>query len=290
MTIFPSNLRAIAHALGGEVSGSQVLAPGPGHGPRDRSLSVRLSATAPDGFIAFGHAGDDWRACRDYVRERLGLDRTAWKAERSDRSRPAPKRLPSINSDDDAKRTADVAALWRASVNSRGTPVELYLNSRGLELDDDIAGEVLRWHPGIGAMLALFRNIASGRPQAVGRTFLDGEARKIERKFLGPVGGAAIMLDPSDAVLGGLHVGEGVETCLAARQLGLRPCWALGSKGAIGAFPVLSGIEALTILAESDAERETQGCAARWHDARREVFINRPIGGKDLNDAIRGAA
>jgi hypothetical protein len=77
---------------------------------------------------------------------------------------------------------------------------------------------------------------------------------------------------------------------LAARQLGLRPAWALGSKGAIGTFPVLPGVECLTILAEPDAEREIEACAARWHAAGLEVLINEPIGGKDLNDAIRGAA
>ena len=33
----------IAHALGGEVNGpNSILAPGPGHSHRDRSLSVRL--------------------------------------------------------------------------------------------------------------------------------------------------------------------------------------------------------------------------------------------------------
>ena len=64
--------------------------PGPGHGPRDRSLSVRLSATAPHGFIAFSHGGDDWRACRDYAIERLNLDRAAWKTTHGDRPSPAP--------------------------------------------------------------------------------------------------------------------------------------------------------------------------------------------------------
>ena len=57
----PSNLRAVALALGGDVVGSQVLAPGPGHGPRDRSLSVKLSPSSPDGFIAHSFAGDDSR-------------------------------------------------------------------------------------------------------------------------------------------------------------------------------------------------------------------------------------
>ena len=42
-----TDLRAIAHALGGEVGGGQVLAPGPGHSSADRSLAVRLEPTRP---------------------------------------------------------------------------------------------------------------------------------------------------------------------------------------------------------------------------------------------------
>jgi AAA domain len=66
-------LRQIAYALGGEVSSGQVLCPGPGHSPKDRSLCVKLSGTAPDGFVVNSFAGDDPIACRDYVRSRLGL-------------------------------------------------------------------------------------------------------------------------------------------------------------------------------------------------------------------------
>ena len=47
----PFDLRTIARALGGEVTGRQVLAPGQGHSARDRSLAVRLSNDAPDGFL-----------------------------------------------------------------------------------------------------------------------------------------------------------------------------------------------------------------------------------------------
>ena len=66
--------RSIARALGGDVVGrDQVAAPGPGHSRNDRSLSVRLSATAPDGFLVNSHAGDDWRDCRDHVKHALGM-------------------------------------------------------------------------------------------------------------------------------------------------------------------------------------------------------------------------
>jgi hypothetical protein len=55
------DLQAVAKALGGKVTGHQVLAPGPRHSARDRSLAVRFDAGAPDGFLVFSHAGDDWR-------------------------------------------------------------------------------------------------------------------------------------------------------------------------------------------------------------------------------------
>jgi putative DNA primase/helicase len=142
----------------------------------------------------------------------------------------------------------------------------------------------------IGAMIALFRNLETDVPQAVSRTYLSREGRKLERKFLGPVGAAAIKLDADENVLGGLFVGEGIETCLTARQLGLRPAWALDSAGTVGAFPVLAGVACLTLLAEHDdaSARAVEACAARWDAAGREVFITRAIGGKDLNDVLKG--
>jgi hypothetical protein len=36
-----------------------VLAAGPAHSGEDRSLSVKLDNTAPDGFVVYSHAGDD---------------------------------------------------------------------------------------------------------------------------------------------------------------------------------------------------------------------------------------
>src|SRR5215468_1010660 len=68
-----TDLRALARALGGEVSNGQVLAPGPGHSPKDRSLCVKLDSSAPDGFLAHSFAGDDAIICRDHVRTKAGL-------------------------------------------------------------------------------------------------------------------------------------------------------------------------------------------------------------------------
>jgi hypothetical protein len=286
-------LSELARALHGGVVGCQVLAPGPGHSPRDRSLSVRLSAASPLGFICHSHSPrDNFADCQRYVCERLGLDPDGWKAPR--RATAASGRPPASARPNDGpdERTTAAVALWRTSADPRGTIVETYLRTRSLELADDIACEVIRWNPRLGAMIALFRNISTNAPQAVSRTLLDRKGKKLGRKFLGPVGGAAIKLDADDTVLGGLHVGEGVETCLAARKLGLRPTWALGSAGAIAALPVLSLIEALTLLAEQDdaSARAVEACASRWHIAKREVFINRANSGKDLNDALQRAS
>jgi hypothetical protein len=57
-------------------------------------LCVRLSAYAPEGFIAFGHAGDDWRECRDYVRERMGLPRRTGPRQPSEARGAAPEAAP----------------------------------------------------------------------------------------------------------------------------------------------------------------------------------------------------
>jgi hypothetical protein len=73
--------------------------------------------------------------------------------------------------------------------------------------------------------------------------------------------------------------------------LGFLPVWALGSAGSIGAFPVLSGIGALTILAEPDQAnaRAVEQCGNRWSDAGREVLVVRSAVG-DLNDVVKANA
>lgn len=70
---FNFTLREIALALGGTVSGNQVLAPGPSHSAGDQSLSVRLDSSAPGGFLVHSFAGDDPLKCKDYVRDKLGV-------------------------------------------------------------------------------------------------------------------------------------------------------------------------------------------------------------------------
>ena len=227
------NLQDIARALGGEVTGGQVLAPGPNHSAADRSLAIRPSHQSPFGFIAHSHAGDDWRVCRDFVAAKLGLN-----AEISAISKNAPRGIPITSqrrkTDGQISPSAGSAlTLWHEGSDPGRTIVETYLASRALDLPEGIGDDVLRFHPQcpwrdesdspmrVPAMLALFRSIEGNAPAAIHRTALTPDGEKIGRKMLGPVKGAAIKLDPDEAVTISLAIGEGTETCLAARQLGI---------------------------------------------------------------------
>jgi phage/plasmid primase-like uncharacterized protein len=203
---------------------------------------------------------------------------------------------------DEADNTALALKIWADASPIQGTPAEKYLRlHRGLE--PPAGDDVLRFHRSCpwgnskqACMIALYRDIVTNEPKAISRTAINADGIKIKRLSLGPVGGCAIKLDPDENVEYGLHIGEGIETVLAGRQLGFRPAWALGSAGAIKAFPVLAGIESLTILADNDtADRNGRqagqeaalACARRWHGAGREVHRITPNrAGTDMADII----
>jgi len=181
-----------------------------------------------------------------------------------------------------------------------------YLTARALDLPDDLAGAALRFHPRcpwrnedtgkterIPALLAAFESIDTDDITAIHRIRLDQPQRwpKADRRMLGLVHRAAVKLDP---VATTLIIGEGVETCMAARQcmatgdLERAPVWALGSVGAISFFPVLDGVKRLIILGES-GEASAQAvrlCGRRWQHAGRRVQVLYSEIGSDVNDAL----
>jgi len=111
--------------------------------------------------------------------------------------------------------------------------------------------------------------------------------------LLGPKSGTAIKLSPDDAVAMGLTIAEGVETALSGMQLGWQPTWSVVDAAGIAKFPILSGIEALTILVDNDesgtGQRRALECSKRWTAAGREVFRVLPQHrGHDINDVIQG--
>ncbi|WP_027547291.1 AAA family ATPase [Bradyrhizobium sp. WSM2254] len=104
------SLQQLAQALGGEIVNGQVLAPGPRHNSKDRSLSVRLSSTAPDGFVTHSFAGDDEIECRDHVRVRTGMP--AFNPVRKDNRGAGGKATHAAK---DYKRSPEMEALLAAN-------------------------------------------------------------------------------------------------------------------------------------------------------------------------------
>ncbi len=195
--------------------------------------------------------------------------------------------------DHDAGTLALINAIWAKATNPAGTIAEQYLRSRKLVLPLELRMTVLRIHPACiwetgtaPCLVAGYRRINGDNLTAIHRIRLDRPERwpKAERKMLGTVVGSAIKLDPAGDRL---VVGEGLETCLAARQLGLRPVWALGSASGIENFAPIEGVNELTILGENDSGRNLRAaekCRDNWRHSR--VLLMTPQRGKDLNDYL----
>jgi putative DNA primase/helicase len=151
-------------------------------------------------------------------------------------------------------------------------------------------------------MVCLVRNIITNEPQGIHRTALsrDGAAikrnKKTYRLTLGPATNGAIKIDPDEDVTQGLCIGEGVETCLAGHQMGLRPVWSAVTTGGISNFPVMAGIDGLHVFEENDAKgasaKAVEACGRRWYGTGRTAVVVTPDAGNDLNDELQlqGAA
>jgi len=131
-----------------------------------------------------------------------------------------------------------------------------------------------------------FTSIAGDKITGIHRIRVDQPGRwpKADRMMLGRINGSAAKLDPIGNCL---VIGEGVETCIAARQIGLRPVWALGSAAGIENFPLVGGLEELIILGENDSGTNRSAalkCQQTWKERR--VTIVHPRRAKDMNDFV----
>jgi hypothetical protein len=104
--------------------------------------------------------------------------------------------------------------------------------------------------------------------------------------------GGVVRLWPAECVTYGLGIAEGIESALAAAHI-FTPVWAAIDASNLAQFPVLPGVEALTIFADHDniGIIAAKACARRWHAAGREVRIRAPrTFGTDAADVAREAA
>jgi phage/plasmid primase-like uncharacterized protein len=209
------------------------------------------------------------------------------------------------------RRAAEVLPIFfEESRPLYGTFAELYLRSRGADLAEcPQLDHALRFNPSCPwdmgrrpCLVALWTDAKTGEPRAIHRRPITPNGRKIDVwKALGPTAGCVIRLWPDEEVSQGLVIGEGIETSLIAgtrvQHNGtlLRPAWAAGDKGHLAKFPLLSGIEALTILVDNDTNDAGQLAAAecrdRWISGGREVIRLTPrIPGADFADVAGKAA
>lgn len=168
----------------------------------------------------------------------------------------------------------------------------------------------VRWHPAawhrferreMPAMVALITDIVTREAISLHFTFLkpDGSGKAdIERPRLYLAGHkkcGVVRLHRDEAVEQGIILGEGIETCLSY-ALEFAPIWATLDAGNLGNFPVLPGIEGVTVLVDHDKAGE--GAFAKLRDRyyaagfrhRLDIIrVQAATAGHDINDIARTA-
>jgi phage/plasmid primase-like uncharacterized protein len=185
--------------------------------------------------------------------------------------------------------------IWRQTVPLRGTLGETYLQHRGCLLppaDSDLRflGGTHKYPPSLCARVT---DIGTAKPISLHFTRLapDGRGKaggERDKMLLGGhrKKGGCVRLWPNEAITNGLAITEGIESALAAAHIHT-PVWAAIDAGNLCSFPVLPGVEALTIFADHDDAglNAARACGARWKSAGREIQILRVRqSGEDVAD------
>lgn len=289
------NAEAFASAAGGAMrapGGFLCRCPVPSHGQGkgDRSPSLFV-ADGEQSVIFTCFAGCDRK---DVFREALSR---GWIAcDEDDQQRPVkPRPAPILsNAEEDAERTAAALAIWREGRTAVGTPVQHYLQHRGIT---DPPPPSLRYHPSVkytpsGLWLPCMVAAVQGpdrRIQAIQRTFIrmDGKGKagvRVPKMSLGPIRGGAVRLAAAGATL---CLAEGIESALSLQQMTGKPTWAvLGN--CWHSFVPPPEVRTVVVAGDGDeaAERHLKRAADRFREAGLQVLNLRPPAGQDWNDAV----
>jgi hypothetical protein len=225
-------------------------------------------------------------------------------------SRPAPAATDAPRDDDRDARALILARQIAFELRPiLGSPGETYLRDARKIVTSAIEDVLERtdgvgWHPAVyfnepghalhgrklGAIISVMTDMITAEPTgAISRTYIHKGRKLGKAKTLGSPAGIIRLSEDAD-VLEGLHIAEGLETALAGMSIGLRPMWAAGSTALMAKLPAVSGIKALTIIADHDAngagERAAAEVASRWREAGREthVYLREVLG--DFNDVL----
>jgi putative DNA primase/helicase len=285
---------ALAKALGGSFNGKWHNIRAPGHSCQDRSLGFCFDPQEPNGIRINSLAGDDLNICRQYIMNKL--DSLSHGGVLVDE-----KQVHNSLDQANAKITKALS-IWHAALSCVGTPVENYLATRGCFPNSPAwLTDAVRFHLNcpmgtetVPAMVSLMRDPLTGEPTGVHRTALkdDGSGKRTvaegmsAKMMLGRAKGAAVMLCARTPCMG---IAEGIETALSAQKLFGMPVWACLSAQTIAGFPIIKGLNHLTIFADHDqAGIEAAKTSARRHQREGvEVEIRcPPISGDDWNSFL----
>lgn len=293
-------LADIAARLHGDRNGPWINVAGPGHSNADRSLGILFDPNAPDRFRIRSLADDDPQECRAHVKKLLAAIDPGFAVGQID--------VVVLGAAAGAQqKTAPALKMWDDAKPIKGTPAETYLNGRGCPVTADKAQtDVLRFSAAgpfgpravVPTMIALMVDAVTGMPTGIHRTALrdDGKGKREvpdggpSRKMLGRAKGSVVRLGHAAPRMG---IAEGIETAMSASSIFKVPVWSALSANGVADFPIVNGIQFLSILADHDeagisAARE---CARRYKKAGIEVEVRcPPKQGTDWNDYIREIA
>lgn len=191
-----------------------------------------------------------------------------------------------------------VQKLWETSRHTKGTPVETYLKSRGINcpIPHSIRYVPKAFHPAGLTFPMMLSAVApwQGYPvMAVHRTFLQADGRgkaqlEPNKMSLGPIKGLSVHFgEPQDVLL----ITEGVETALSVHQATGIPTWAALSAGGMKALilPPLHKVQRVIICADRDRVgiAAAKTAAERWALEGRSIGIAYPSGQGDFNDMLQ---
>lgn len=291
-----NNLREIAERAQGEVRGDQALIPGPGHSPRDRSLSLKLGDRGQVLWHSF--AGDEWSSVGPYLAS-LGVVQGRGKEDEEEDAERAKRR--EAKEMELGKKRAIARALWEAAEPVQGSLAETYLKTRGIESVPE--GAHLRFHP--KAPFTPYMPDHRRWPTMIGAiTAPDGEMIGAHLTFLKRDGSGKAPIDPSRKVIGSqkggairlgktqgtLVVAEGVETALsAAARCGVSAVAAI-SAGNLACFEPEAGVDGVLIAFDRDphgvGERDARKLMSRLtRQGIQAMLLEPPAGFSDWNEA-----
>lgn len=193
-----------------------------------------------------------------------------------------------------------VANVMARSEPLEGTPGAAYLAWRGCRTPQN--PDAVRYvpvvrHPSgltVPALAAMLTDAISGETAGVHLIALTpdgtGKSTLTPRKWTrGHMRKAIFRLWRDETVTNGLGIAEGIKTALCVARCGWEPVWACLSAGNLAGFPVLGGIEALTVFADAGktGQRAAYVVAQRWAEDGREARIITPKAADDWAETRR---